>query len=426
MSHATPNAAKQPDATRGAFTIRNVKIFDGRAMLNADRVTCSDGVITAVDGPDVAEAQVVDGKGGTLLPGLIDAHVHPNEQGLQQAVAFGVTTVIEMGGPPRTTADWARIAADDSKSDVFSAGVPLTAVCGHPNQLLVSAEQLFHSDGTARPEGQRIPGLADTADPAGFVVRRIREGSDFIKLLSEEGTVLAAPGLPELAEGVFAAAVEEAHRHDMLVVAHALTYEKTLEMLRVGAQGLTHIFVDRPHTDAIVDEMVRAGVFVIPCLVLNRSITGTAANDLASDPRVASRLSDVWLAALNRPFGTWPSGDFESSVGAVAALHRAGVPILAGTDTAVAEAAHGGLAMGASLHHELQMLVRAGLSPVEALSAATSVPAACFGLRDRGLVRPGYRADLLLVDGDPATDIAATLSISAVWRRGVKLTLTAC
>jgi imidazolonepropionase-like amidohydrolase len=81
----------------------------------------------------------------------------------------------------------------------------------------------------------------------------------------------------------------------------------------------------------------------------------------------------------------------------------------------------GGLAHGASLHHELQFLVAAGLKPIEALRAATATPARRFGLTDRGRIVPGALADLLLVDGDPLTNIADTLSIRDVWHRGVRL-----
>jgi imidazolonepropionase-like amidohydrolase len=80
----------------------------------------------------------------------------------------------------------------------------------------------------------------------------------------------------------------------------------------------------------------------------------------------------------------------------------------------------GGMAHGASVHHELQLLVSAGLTPVQALRAATSTPARRFGLIDRGRIVAGARADLLLADGDPTTIISDTLSIRAVWRRGVR------
>jgi imidazolonepropionase-like amidohydrolase len=98
------------------------------------------------------------------------------------------------------------------------------------------------------------------------------------------------------------------------------------------------------------------------------------------------------------------------------ALRDARVPILAGTD-----APNPGLAHGASLHQEMELLVEGGLSPIEALAAATSVPARCFGLHDRGRIAPGLRADLLLVRGDPTLDITTTRDIVSVWKGGVQL-----
>ncbi|SDG80825.1 Imidazolonepropionase [Lentzea fradiae] len=406
-----------------SYAVTNVRVFDGHSLIDANTVTFADGFITEI-GQDTPppDATVVDGKGGTLLPGLIDAHSHPDDEGLALAVDFGVTTVIEMGGPPRTAEDRARIAEDDRLADIRSAGLPLTAVCGHPNQLLVPLENLISPDGTRHPEAAPLPGLADPAELPAFITARVREGSDFIKLLAEEGTVLAAPGLPELPPDVFTAAVREAHDHAIPAVGHALTYAATLTMLRAGVDGLTHLFLDRPHTDEIVETIARSGTFVIPCLVLNRSIIGIPGTDLAADPRVASRLTPAWLQALRSSFNTYADGDYSTSERTVKALHEAGVPILAGTDAARPEEEHGGLAQGASLHHELQLLVEAGLTPAEALRAATSRPAQHFSLNDRGVIRRGARADLLLVAGNPLESISDTLSTRAVWRRGVLTT----
>jgi imidazolonepropionase-like amidohydrolase len=98
-------------------------------------------------------------------------------------------------------------------------------------------------------------------------------------------------------------------------------------------------------------------------------------------------------------------------------LIQAHVPILAGTDTGFAV----GPAFGAFLQGELKLLVDAGMTPVQALTAATSAPARAFHLMDRGLIRPGMRADLLLVEGDPTQDILATRSIVAVWKKGMRI-----
>jgi imidazolonepropionase-like amidohydrolase len=119
---------------------------------------------------------------------------------------------------------------------------------------------------------------------------------------------------------------------------------------------------------------------------------------------------------LSGDFNTYPAGDFQAAMATVAALHAAGVPILAGTDASHLGAP--GMAHGVSLHGELQLLVRAGLTPTEALRAATSVPATTFGLTDRGRIAHGARADLVLVDGDPTATISDTLSIRSVWRSG--------
>jgi imidazolonepropionase-like amidohydrolase len=123
----------------------------------------------------------------------------------------------------------------------------------------------------------------------------------------------------------------------------------------------------------------------------------------------------------NEPFGgavpvdgereTVPAGP----IAAAAALHRAGVPLLAGTDATPFAPAH-----GAGMHRELELLTRAGLSNEKVLAAATSVPARHFGLTDRGRIVPGLRADLVLVAGDPTQDITATRAIVDVWRRGVR------
>ena len=99
---------------------------------------------------------------------------------------------------------------------------------------------------------------------------------------------------------------------------------------------------------------------------------------------------------------------------AVRQLKAAHVPNLAGTD-----APNPGTTHGASLHRELELLAQSGLSPTEALSAATAVPAARFGLDDRGVIAPGKRADLLLVEGDPTTEINDTRRIAGVWKAGV-------
>src|SRR5690606_30772700 len=137
---------------------------------------------------------------------------------------------------------------------------------------------------------------------------------------------------------------------------------------------------------------------------------------LAEDERVAPYLTPADLQSLASPFHGFEALSFEVASEGIAQMHAAGVRVLAGTD-----APNPGTAFGASIHRELELLTHAGLSPSEALAAATSVNADTFGLTDRGRVIEGQAADLMLVEGDPTVDITATRAIVAVYRNGVAI-----
>ncbi len=116
---------------------------------------------------------------------------------------------------------------------------------------------------------------------------------------------------------------------------------------------------------------------------------GRSTAAFAADPRVAGKLDDAWLRTLNGTMSTYSGGDFDAALASTKALFDAGVDVLASTDVAVPAPNVGGLAHGASVHHELQLLVQAGLTPLQALRSATSLPANRFGLHDRGHLARG-------------------------------------
>jgi imidazolonepropionase-like amidohydrolase len=267
-----------------------------------------------------------------------------------------------------------------------------------------------------------FPFVSTPAEAAKFIADRVAEGADYIKIFVEDGTVLGSPGLPTLNNETLLAAVKEAHRYGKMAIAHVTTAVATQQAIAAGMDGLAHVFFDRPHTPELVAAIAASGAFVTPCLTVNSSAIGISGAALAADERVRSKLSKKWLDSLCGCMNTYPQGNLDDIFATVFALHKAGVNVLAGTDVSDPLPNLGGLAHGASLHHELQLLVAAGLTPIEALRAATAIPARRFGLTDRGRITPGARADLVLVDGDPMTNINDTLSISAVWRRGVLLT----
>ena len=130
---------------------------------------------------------------------------------------------------------------------------------------------------------------------------------------------------------------------------------------------------------------------------------------------IGHRLTPTMKSSLSLHLPAWPDIHRNYAEQVVAQLHTAGVPLLAGTDSPAP-----GLAHGPSLHRELELLVDSGLSPSEALTAATFTPATVFGFHDRGRVAVGLRADLLLVRGDPTTDIRAVHNIVGVWKLGTR------
>jgi imidazolonepropionase-like amidohydrolase len=194
--------------------------------------------------------------------------------------------------------------------------------------------------------------------------------------------------------------------------------------------GLVHIWTDAGAVPTLSTLAANGDAFVVPTLVnfLQRNTGGEEGRALLADPRVRERLSDAfqagvrdapWVRNLNDSVMRARREDaprFRRQLyDAVAGLHRSGVRILAGTD-----AANWGMSP-VFLHRELELLVAAGLTPAQALAAATSAPADAFRLGDRGRIRPGLRADLVLVTGDPTRDITDTRGIVAVWKEGIPL-----
>jgi imidazolonepropionase-like amidohydrolase len=166
---------------------------------------------------------------------------------------------------------------------------------------------------------------------------------------------------------------------------------------------------DAVPSDELIGAMVEQGMFVSP----NLSLARHEGLRLIEDPILGPKLSEEEIESLRDWFpGRQEFGD-EIEYATLIALHDAGVPVLAGSD-----APNGGTIVGATLHMELELLVEAGLTPLEALRAATSEPAATFDLADRGRIAVGLRADLLLVEGAPDRTITDTRRIVGIWKAG--------
>ena len=388
------------------WIFRNVRVFDGdQVHQRVDVVVVGSRIQNlGTDLPIPNGARVVEGQGRTLLPGLIDSHTHTTTpEMLRDALRFGVTTSLDQFTLPSTVA---QVNAREKESpgagaSLFSAGIVATAPGGHPTQL-----------------GAVIPTLETPDEAATFVAERVEEGSRWLKIVWDDGATHGV-SLPMLDARTVQALITAAHAQGLKAVVHIATAQNAIAALSMGADGLVHTVQEATLDDDFGQRVAEAGGFVVPTLTVIRSVSGEAEGAAQLEDEHLSRLiGDAKRTSLTQTISPRPGARSSGAVAveSVRSLHEAGVAILAGTD-----APNPGTAPGVTMHRELELLVQAGLTPTEALAAATANPARAFGLDDRGRIAPGLRADLLLVEGDPSRRILHTRRILGVWKAGVRV-----
>jgi imidazolonepropionase-like amidohydrolase len=400
-----------------------------------------------------ANAEVVDAAGKFLIPGLCDMHVHltiiPNqavsrELMLPLLVAYGVTGVRDMGG------DWQRVQELRKEiADGKAIGPRIIA----PGPFV---------DGPQPPGVNYKP--VSTEDEARQAVRALKaEGVDFIKVqaglspanyaavideakrqaIAVAGHVPEAVGALTVAQsgqrsvehvspilpgdaGILLACSgkEQELRAELLALGQASPQNnEERQQLRRRQRALQRQMAetyDARRCDALLALMAKNGVFAVPTQIWSRRFAPLSADDVpdadslpfvpaASRAKFEQRRKSVIAASAPEDFAHRRM-IFERSRALVAAMHRAHVPLLAGTD-----AMDGDVLPGLGLHRELALMVEAGLTPMEALQTATRNAAQFLGKLDsQGTIERGKIADLVLLDADPLQDIANTRQIYAV------------
>lgn len=385
------------------LVLSGARIIDGTGTepVRGRSVVVESGVITAVvDDARAPRGNAMDLAGHTLLPGLINCHVHLcfgaeadpvrplREEPLaltaikallraRETARAGVTTVRDLGGREYVEIA-ARRAIQDGLIDgprILAAGRPVCMTGGH---------------------GHWLGREADGPDDARKAVReQLKAGADVIKIIATGGVMTPGvePGSPQMTFEEMRAAIEEARKAGRRTAAHAMAATGISEAIDAGITSIEHgVFL----TEEIVAHMRRDGTFLVP--TLNAPIAIAAGGLAAGIPPFMVRKSEQVVPA---------------HVASFQLAYRAGVRIAAGADSGTPLNFHG------SLLPELMLMVKYGMTPLEAIRSATGTAAECLGLGEvTGRVAPGYAADLIAVAGDPAERIEALADLKLVLVNG--------
>ena len=363
-------------------------------------VVVEDGRITAAGRVDALpeEARVIDVGGATVMPGMIDSHVHffgerktmqqraltpptlaafEAARNARETLEAGFTTVRDAGGTPagfRLAAERGLTAAPRMRLAI----VALSQTGGHGDGTMPAGGRLGGERGPEWPEH-----ICDGPDEVRKTVRTVlRAGADFIKLHATGGVLSPSdePGSPQFTEEEIAVMVYEARMHGKTCMAHAQATAGIKNALRAGVESIEHGFYLDDEAIAIMREQRS---FLVPTLHAPRSVVLNAEESPESVLPQSLRKAHEVIAANSASFR---------------AAHEAGVRIAMGTDCGVGT--HGTNAW------ELELMVEHGMTPMEAIVATTKTAAECVHLgADVGTLEPGKLADLIVVDGDPLADV---------------------
>ena len=377
-------------------------------------------------------AHLIDMAGKTVLPGLISDHSHlglvdgtgANGKNatranilrqLRQYEVFGVTTVVSLGLNQQSFYDLqpSLHAGTERGADFFGADRGFGAPDGAPPAAMgLQADQVY------RPA---------SVDEARSQVRETAARHPTLIKIWVDDFHGAMPAKVDPA--VYKAIIDEAHRSGIRVAAHVFYLDDAKRLVDDGVDVLAHGVRDQPVDDDFVRALVKRKVWYVPTLGLDESFYLFAKHpELADTPLLHQALQPALAAQFADPAWrekvlsderklTTDEASFRMNKENLLTLFQAGVQIGFGTDSGATPLRIPGFAE----HHELALLVQAGLTPLQAIATATKNAAELLRLKDRGVIEAGKLADLLVVDGSPAQNIADVDRVVEVWHRGKKV-----
>jgi imidazolonepropionase-like amidohydrolase len=427
-------------AQEPSLVIANTTLIDGTGAPARDGVTIliRNGMIAAISPAEEATAPqgatVIDGAGRYVIPGLADMHVHFGTGGLvpsdsltvdrvlRQFLFYGVTTVLNLGA---TNGDVDEIlelrrqrhTGERRSPHVYATGGLLTVPGSHPIATIMTLPEGADAD-TYDWSRRGVWVVRTPADVRKVVSQLAAADMDGIKVVIESGPGPFGDDHPRMSLELVTAAVDEARNHGLPVFAHATSPDELEDGVAAGVHALVHLVGSEPVAPRLLSAMRQRGIYEIPTLSLFvwADVWSDPA-DALTDPFLRSGVEDrVIESLLTSPLAPTspPTAEDWASRRAVLrgvkAVRDAGVTIVAGTDTN-----NPFVFPGFSIHHELELMVEAGLTPMEALETATRHAAEMMNEQAVfGTVERGKRADLLLLGANPLDDIRNTRTLEMV------------
>ena len=421
--------AETPVTTRTAIVYDGARLItgDGSAPIANGVFVVDQGIVTAV-GPSAEVsapegAARVDLTGKTVMPAIVDLHGHVGyQQGLSYDQAnytrenlidhlnryayYGVGTIVSLGTDPGELAF--QIQAEQEAGTIGGARLH-TAFRGfaRPDAGPGAAALRPSAFGVSTEDEARTRVAELAATPA-----------DFAKVWVDD----RGGRVEKLTPDLYRVIIEEAHARDLKVIAHVFYLDDARELVEAGADGFAHLVRDAEMDDALVAAIVENGVFVMPNLGISERGTHAEPPTWLDDPFLLETVQPEIIQRL-REAGARRSPDavtrsrasYARMERSLAKLDAAGAAIVLGADTGVQDHVP-----GYTEHRELELFVNAGVSPSEAIVAATSRAAEILGV-ETGHLAAGKRADFLVLDANPLDDITNTRRISAVFLGGAEL-----
>lgn len=431
-------------AQEQSLVIAGATLIDGTGAPAREGVTIliREGLITGISTADEAalpeEAAVIDASGKYVIPGLADMHVHFGTGGLgpsdsltvdrvlRQFLFYGVTTVLNVGATNGSVDEILELRRRRAEGElqaphIYATGGLITVPGSHPIATIMSLPE--DADAATYDWSQRGVWVVRTpAEIREVVARLAAAGMDGIKLVIESGPGIFGDDHPQMSQELVTAAVEEARRHGLPVLAHATSPDELEDGMDAGVRAFMHLVGREPIDPGLLAAMREQGVYDVPTLSLFvwADAWGDPADVLTDSflrSGVEERVIESLLASPLAPTARPTEEDWASrreTLQALQGVRDAGVTVVAGTDTN-----NPFVFPGYSMHHELELMVEAGLTPMEALEAATRRAAEMLGAADEfGTIEVGKRADLLILGANPLAEIRNTRTLEVVIRGG--------